>query len=90
MTNVHAFPLPATAAPPLRHKEAVALKAGAIVFICKAEVLQRTGLSNSALYAAIADGRFPRQVKTSPRKAAWVESEVVHWQEQRILERNRN
>jgi prophage regulatory protein len=43
------------------------------------EVSRRTGLGRSALYAAIQAGRFPKQVKLSPRAVGWLEEEVTQW-----------
>jgi len=54
----------------------------------KAEVVERTGLSASSVYALASKGRFPRPVKLGERSAAWVESEVTAWIEARIAERD--
>lgn len=42
----------------------------------KPEVLARMGYSHATLYARIADGLFPRQIKIGPRRSAWPASEV--------------
>lgn len=42
----------------------------------KKEVLRLTGWSNSTLYNRIADGSFPRPVRTGPRCVAWPTREV--------------
>lgn len=47
-------------------------------------VCQRTGLSGSAIYAKIANGSFPRNIKLGPRAAGWVEAEVDEWIEAQI------
>lgn len=47
------------------------------------EVTRRTGLSRASVYALIARGKFPAQVKLSERAAGWFESEVVEWLESR-------
>jgi prophage regulatory protein len=53
-----------------------------------AEVVERTGLSRSSLYAAIQRGTFPGPVKIGPRSSAWPESEIVGWINDRISERD--
>lgn len=45
------------------------------------EVLSRTGLSRSTLYA---DATFPRSIKIGPRAVAWDEREIDDWIEARI------
>jgi len=46
-----------------------------------------TGLSRTAIYAAIARGDFPRPIKLG-RLSAWSESEVRSWIEARKAERS--
>lgn len=48
------------------------------------DVLTRTGLSRSTMYALIADGRFPAPVKLSIRCAAWPSDQVDAWIAERI------
>lgn len=43
------------------------------------EVLQRTGLSRSALYRLIKSGNFPSQVQLTQRSVAWPEQQVLRW-----------
>jgi prophage regulatory protein len=43
------------------------------------EVLARTGLSRTSLYAKIAAGEFPRQVALGPRASGWREADVDRW-----------
>ena len=50
------------------------------------EVLARTGLSRSRLYA---DPTFPRSVKIGERAVAWVEDEIGDWVAARIAEREK-
>jgi prophage regulatory protein len=50
------------------------------------EVLARTGLSRSRLYA---DPTFPRSVKIGERAVAWVEDEISDWVAARIAERGK-
>ena len=52
------------------------------------DVLARTGLSRSRLYAALADRSFPQPVKISPRAVAWPTEEVDDWISQRIAREN--
>lgn len=47
------------------------------------DVIALTGLSRSAIYAAVKAGTFPRQVKLSVRSAGWVRSEIVAWMKER-------
>jgi prophage regulatory protein len=43
------------------------------------DVCQRVGLSRDWIYAAMARGEFPRQVKLGPRLVGWLEVEVDAW-----------
>ena len=52
------------------------------------EVVNRTGLGRSTVWALIAQGRFPRQVKLSARSSAWVAAEVDKWAADRVTERD--
>jgi len=48
------------------------------------DVRVMTGLSRSTIYAEIAKGNFPRQVKlTGARSVGWYESAVIQWIESR-------
>jgi prophage regulatory protein len=53
-------------------------------FLLRPEVQARTGLSASTLYYMIGRGAFPRPVRLTPRRVAWVEDDILAWQEQRI------
>lgn len=44
--------------------------------------------SKSSLYEMIAKGEFPKPVPIGPRAVAWIEDEVVAWQEAQIAKRN--
>jgi prophage regulatory protein len=48
----------------------------------------RTGLPRSTLYQLMAAGKFPKQVKISPKIAAWIEDEVEAWLAERVAERD--
>ncbi|WP_354288188.1 AlpA family phage regulatory protein [Sphingomonas sp. UYEF23] len=43
------------------------------------EVLRRTGISRSQLYALMARGHFPRAVKLSVRMVGWNRDAVEQW-----------
>lgn len=48
------------------------------------EVQKITGLSRSTIYAEIAKGNFPKQVKlTGARSVGWHENTIVQWVESR-------
>jgi prophage regulatory protein len=47
------------------------------------DVIALTGLSRSAIYAAVKAGTFPRQVKLSARSSGWFRAEVVLWLKER-------
>lgn len=48
------------------------------------QVEAMTGLSCSSIYAAMAEGSFPRPVRLGVRAVGWVESEITAWIESRI------
>ncbi len=48
----------------------------------------RGGGGTSRLYADMDAGLFPRPIKTGRRAVAWLQREVVAWQNQRIAERD--
>lgn len=59
------------------------------VFLQRAEVERRVGLSKSAIYDRVAKGTFPAPVKDLDTETVWwVESEVRKWQRERIEKRN--
>lgn len=43
------------------------------------EVMKRVGLSRSAIYKRMAEGRFPRSRSLGPKCAVWVQSEIDDW-----------
>ena len=53
------------------------------------DVMARTALSRSALYAAMANGQFPKPVKISARVNAWPEADLNDWIAKRIEARER-
>lgn len=38
-----------------------------------------TGLSRSAIYAMLKDGKFPQSVKLSERSVGWYEADIQGW-----------
>ena len=58
-------------------------------FLRVREVSRLTGLPVSTIYAFVAAGLLPKQVRIGPRCAAWVENEVLAWQAARLAERDR-
>jgi len=47
----------------------------------------KRSVSKTRLYQLLKKGQFPRQVRISPGRVAWVSSEVARWIEERIAER---
>ncbi|HXS50114.1 MAG TPA: AlpA family transcriptional regulator [Sphingomicrobium sp.] len=58
-----------------------------VEFINIKDVVQLTSLSKPVLYRMMRRGEFPRQVSLSPRRVAWVLSEVDEWQRVRTAKR---
>jgi prophage regulatory protein len=54
--------------------------------IRKPDVLCRTGLGNTTLYALIKQGRFPASFRLACRAVAWREADVDEWIANRIAE----
>jgi prophage regulatory protein len=50
---------------------------------------QYTGLAETRLKELIDAGEFPKPVKVSQRRNAWLESEIISWQQARIAARDR-
>jgi prophage regulatory protein len=53
------------------------------------QVIQKTGLSRSSIYASIAEGKFPAQIKLTKRSSGWLESEIDQWISDRVADRDR-
>ena len=51
-------------------------------------VLERTGLSRSAVYEGMANGEFPKQIRLGKRAraVAWADDQIQSWIDQRIQE----
>jgi prophage regulatory protein len=48
------------------------------------DVMHRTGLSRSTIYALAGQAAFPKPIHVGPRACAWIEQEILNWIEQRI------
>ncbi len=55
-----------------------------VEFITIKDVVRLTSLSKPVVYRMIGRHEFPRQVALSPRRVAWVRSEVERWQHQKL------
>lgn len=53
-------------------------------------VQERTSLSRSMIYALIAKGKFPRQIKTTERSVSWIENEINIWIEEQITKNKKD
>lgn len=58
-------------------------------FLRRQEVQSTCGLPTSTLYELMAKEQFPKPIKLSARTVAWLESDVIEWQQSRIAERDR-
>lgn len=72
------MPQPSTGTTPPRPRTFIRLKA----------LKAKTGLPESTIYYLQAKGKFPRSVKLSDRIAAWDESEVDAWLEEKLAQRD--
>ena len=43
------------------------------------DVIARTKLSRSSIYAYVAQGHFPQPVNLGPRSVGWIESDIHEW-----------
>ena len=62
----------------------------ALRFLDLVEVEKRTNRKKSTIYAEMAAGTFPKQVKITGggRRVGWLESEVMAWMQGRVDQRN--
>ena len=51
------------------------------------ELIAMTKLSRPTIYRLIKAGKFPSQLKTSPKTVAWEKSEIEDWIRKLIMER---
>lgn len=54
----------------------------------RAQVQDLTGLPTSTLYDHMARGTFPKPIKVTARTVAWVEDEVIAWQDAKLAQRD--
>ena len=52
------------------------------------DVTKKTGLERSAIYARVAAGTFPKQIKLGPKAIGWLEFEVDAWIDQQVAHRD--
>jgi prophage regulatory protein len=57
-------------------------------FLRRPEVEHLTGLSKSAIYQRMAEGRFPKPARLGPKCVAWVAREIRDWCAARVAERD--
>ena len=50
------------------------------------QVMDRTGLGRSSIYAMASKGEFPKPIKIELRSSAWLENEIRDWVRDKILE----
>ncbi|WP_454838339.1 helix-turn-helix transcriptional regulator [Pseudomonas mohnii] len=55
-----------------------------IEFIRLPEVKKLTSLSTATIYRMAVSGKFPRQVKLGDQAVAWIKSEVLAWNQQKV------
>jgi prophage regulatory protein len=52
------------------------------------EVVEKSGLGRSTIFARSKLGTFPRQLKLGERSSGWLAHEVEEWISQRVVERD--
>jgi prophage regulatory protein len=57
-------------------------------FLSPKTVTEFTGYSRQTLWRECNAGRFPKPIPLSPQRVAWLESEVLAWQRERINRRD--
>lgn len=53
-----------------------------------AEVVAKTGMSKSTVYASVRADEFPAPMKLTVRKSGWLLSEIDYWIDQRRAQRD--
>ena len=48
-------------------------------------VMNKTGLAKSTIWWMVSKGKFPKQIKLSPRVSVWKESDIDDWIEEQLL-----
>lgn len=64
------------------------LPAPTVRLISMTEVVDRTSISRAHIYRMLIAGEFPRPVKVTGKRLAFVEAEVAAWVHARIAERD--
>ena len=55
--------------------------------ICRLpDVVARTGLSRSTIYALVGKQEFPKQIRLSRRTVGWLETDIEEWISDRVNE----
>ena len=57
------------------------------VFLRLSEVKKLTGKAKTTIYREINEGKFPKQIRNGTGTVAWLESEILKWQEEKINNR---
>jgi len=58
-----------------------------IRFLREKEVIRRTSLSRTTLWRRVKKKTFPKPIKLSSGRKAWIESEIVEWQKSHLENR---
>lgn len=53
-------------------------------FLTRAQVIEQTSLSKTALYVQIKQGNFPKPVLISAKRKAWLQSDIEQWIQERV------
>jgi prophage regulatory protein len=65
------------------NNDAAAAEPPSLVFLSKAQVLQKIPVTAPTLWAWVRAGKFPRPRAISPNKTVWVAAEVDAWMQAR-------
>jgi prophage regulatory protein len=57
-------------------------------FLRRTDVQQICGLPTSTLYDLMDKGEFPKPIKLSARTVAWLEADIIEWQDRKITARD--
>ena len=58
-------------------------------FLRRPQVQAMTGLPTSTLYDLLSKRQFPAPIRLTPGRVAWLESDVLAWQHERLAENGR-
>lgn len=53
-------------------------------FLRTEDVLHITGLPKATIYEEMSRGAFPLPIKVTPRRVAWLETDIEEWQKEKI------